>query len=132
MQPQLKAIQLIAAFIKEKIGIAVTLSPLPEDGGTTIEVTAARTVAVSLDRQHQQKALPLLILCKNKDQLTAMDTVAKISNCLSSAAALPSDEDVQILSAVSKSDVNMVDKVGDYWIYSAIVDINIYYELKEK
>lgn len=131
MQPQLKAIQLIAAFIKEKIGIAVTLSPLPEDGGTTIEVTAGRTVAISLDRKHQQKALPLMVLCKNKDQFTAMDTVAKIGNCLSSAAELPSDEDVQLMSAVSKSDVNMVNKVGDYWIYSAIIDINIFYEIKE-
>lgn len=125
MQPQMKTIQLIADYIKEKCGINVTMTALPENGGVTVEMVAGRTNAVSLDRKHQQHTLSLLFMCKNNNQFTAMETVANIGNMLSSATTLPADEDVQLLATVTKSNINKVAYIGDYWIYSLIVDVKV-------
>lgn len=69
--------------------------------------------------------MPLLILSKNKIQGVAMEQLFNIGNLISRATKLPQDECVQLMSATVSTDAATVGKVGDFWIYSMIVDVRI-------
>ena len=73
----------------------------------------------------RDRTLPLLILSKNKIQGVAMEQLFNIGNLISRATKLPQDECVQLMSATVSTDAATVGKVGDFWIYSMIVDVRI-------
>ena len=55
----------------------------------------------------------------------AMEQLFNIGNLISRATKLPQDECVQLMSATVSTDAATVGKVGDFWIYSMIVDVRI-------
>lgn len=125
MTPQKKAIELVLDYIQSKLGYSITTQGLPVGGGISAEVQAAKYNGTTLDRQRQDRTLPLLILSKNKIQGVAMEQLFNIGNLISKATELPQDDSVQLLSASVSTDAAPVGKVGDFWIYSMIVDVRI-------
>lgn len=125
MSPQKKAIELILNFIEDKLGYTIETAGLPVGGGLSAEAQAAKYNGTTLDRQRQDRTLPLLILSKNKIHGVAMEQLFNIGNLISKATELPQDDSVQLLSASVSTDAAPVGKVGDFWIYSMIVDVRI-------
>lgn len=125
MSPQKKAIELILNFIEDKLGYTIETTGLPVGGGISAEVQPAKDNGATLDRQRQDRTLPLLLLSKNKIQCAAMEQLFNIGNLISRAYELPQDECVQLMSANVSTDASPVGKVGDFWIYSMIVDVRI-------
>lgn len=125
MSPQKKAIELILNFIENKLGYTIETTGLPVGGGISVEVQAAKDNGATLNRQRQDRTLPLLLLSKNKTQGVAMEQLFNIGNLISRATKLPQDECVQLMSATVSTDAAPVGKVGDFWIYSMIVDVRI-------
>lgn len=125
MTPQKKAIELVLDYIQSKLGYSITTQGLPVGGGISAEVQAAKDNGATLNRQRQDRTLPLLLLSKNKTQGVAMEQLFNIGNLISKATELPQDDSVQLLSASVSTDAAPVGKVGDFWIYSMIVDIRI-------
>ena len=125
MTPQKKAIELVLDYIQSKLGYSITTQGLPVGGGISAEVQAAKDNGATLNRQRQDRTLPLLLLSKNKTQGVAMEQLFNIGNLISRATKLPQDECVQLLSATVSTDAATVGKVGDFWIYSMIVDVRI-------
>lgn len=125
MSPQKKAIKLILDHIENKLGYRLETIGLPVGGGLSAEAQAAKDNGATLDKQRQDRTLPLLILSKNKIQGVAMEQLFNIGNLISKATELPQDDSVQLLSASVSTDAAPVGKVGDFWIYSMIVDIRI-------
>lgn len=125
MSPQKKAIELILNFIEDKLGYTIETAGLPVGGGLSAEAQAAKYNGTTLDRQRQDRTLPLLILSKNKIQGVAMEQIFNIGNLISRATKLPQDECVQLMSTIVSTDAAPVGKVGDFWIYSMIVDVRI-------
>ena len=125
MSPQKKAIKLILDFIEDKLGYTIETTGLPVGGGISAEVQAAKDNGATLDKQRQDRTLPLLLLSKNKTQSVAMEQLFNIGNLISITNELPQDECVQLMSANVSTDAAPVGKVGDFWIYSMIVDVRI-------
>jgi len=125
MSPQKKAIKLILNFIEDKLGYTIETTGLPIGGGISAEVQAAKDNGATLNRQRQDRTLPLLLLSKNKIQGVAMEQLFNIGNLVSRTNELPQDECVQLMSATVSTDAAPVGKVGDFWIYSMIVDVRI-------
>mgnify|MGYP000250957905 FL=1 len=125
MSPQKIAIRLILNFIEDKLGYTIETTGLPVGGGISAEVQAAKDNGATLNRQRQDRTLPLLLLSKNKTQGVAMEQLFNIGNLISRATKLPQNECVQLMSATVSTDAAPVGKVGDFWIYSMIVDVRI-------
>lgn len=125
MSPQKKAIELILNFIEDKLGYTIETTGLPVGGGISAEVQPAKDNGATLNRQRQDRTLPLLLLSKNKIQGVAMEQLFNIGNLVSRTNELPQDECVQLMSATVSTDAAPVGKVGDFWIYSMIVDVRI-------
>lgn len=125
MSPQKKAIMLILDFIEDKLGYTIETTGLPVGGGISAEVQAAKDNGATLNRQRQDRTLTLLLLSKNKTQGAAMEQLFNIGNLVSRTNELPQDECVQLMSATVSTDAAPVGKVGDFWIYSMIVDVRI-------
>lgn len=125
MSPQKEAIELILNFIEDKLGYTIETTGLPVGGGISAEVQAAKDNGATLNRQRQDRTLPLLLLSKNKTQGVAMEQLFNIGNLLSRTNELPQEECVQLMSATVSTDAAPVGKVGDFWIYSMIVDVRI-------
>lgn len=116
---------LILDFIEDKLGYTIETTGLPVGGGISAEVQAAKDNGATLNRQRQDRTLPLLLLSKNKTQGAAMEQLFNIGNLVSRTNELPQDECVQLMSATVSTDAAPVGKVGDFWIYSMIVDVRI-------
>ena len=92
MTPQKKAIELVLDYIQSKLGYSITTQGLPVGGGISAEVQAAKDNGATLNRQRQDRTLPLLLLSKNKTQGVAMEQLFNIGNLISRATKLPQDE----------------------------------------
>lgn len=125
MSPQKKSIELILNYIESQLGYKIETAGLPVGGGLSAEVQAAKDNGTTLNRQRQDRTLPLLILSKNKIQGVAMEQLFGIGNLLSKTTDLPQDDIVQIISVSVATDASPVGKGGDYWIYSMVVDVRI-------
>lgn len=123
LTPQNMALVAVLDFIKEKLGLDIKVGTLPADGGISAEVAGGYNRTTYLDKQHQRRVLPIMFLSKSLNQLKASDDLYEIENLLSKNDIVST---VQILSATSKS-MTYVGQQGDFWIYSMIVDVEIYY-----
>lgn len=124
MTPQKKAIELVLDYIQDKLGYSITTQGLPAGGGISAEAQASKDNGATLNRQRQDKTLPLLIMSKHKNQSVAMEQLFNIGNLLAKTN-LPQDDIVQIISVSVATDAAPVGKGGDYWIYSMVVDVRI-------
>ena len=74
----------------------------------------------------QKKAIKLILdHIENKLGYRLETTGLPVGGGLSAEAQAAKDNSVQLLSASVSTDAAPVGKVGDFWIYSMIVDIRI-------
>ena len=70
--------------------------------------------------------MTVLFLCKNKSHSTAFDTLCDIGNYLDRLGEVKG-KTVQITGAGVRSGAGLVVKEGDFYIYSMIARIGIYF-----
>ncbi len=123
--PQEAALDIILKLIADNLGYEVKIAPLPPGGGISIQIQSGRNDGSTLDKQRQNRTLTMLFLAKNRDQQSAYTRLCSIGNLLSKTADFPTSDDVQILSAAVSTETGLIDKVGDQWIYSMVIDVKI-------
>jgi hypothetical protein len=126
MQAQMLAIAAIIELIKLSLGHTLIIDALPENGGMSVEIMPGSSGAPSLNLKSQYRTIPLLFMSKFKNQQTSLNNLLEIGNYLSCKVNYLMTG-VQILTANVKTEAALVGKEGDYWIYSMIVEIKIYF-----
>ena len=125
-QPQTEALRLVLSEIEQAEGYIIPLSALPQNGGISAEITGSERKGRNLSLQHGSTDLTVLFLCKDKDQQTAYEKLCKIGNLLDRMKPVEG-ETVQVTGAGVRSGTGLVGKEGDFYIYSMIARIGIYF-----
>ncbi len=126
MTPQREALNIVLDLLKKEKNFKVMPSALPKAGGISAEITGSEVRSRSLNLQHGIANLTVLFLCKDKDHITACDTLYEIGNYLDRLGEVRG-ETVQITAASIGSGAGLVGKEGDFYIYSMIAKIGIYF-----
>ena len=126
MTPQIEALRLVLDEIRTAEGYTIPISSLPQNGGISAEITGSEGKGRNLSLQHGSTDLTVLFLCKDKDQETAYETLCKIGNRLDRMKPIEG-ETVQVTGAGVRSGAGLVGKEGDFYIYSMIARIGIYF-----
>lgn len=125
MSPQKAALTALLEMLEQQLKITVSVDRLPTAGGISAEIQAARNDGCTLDRQRQYRTLPVLFFSKSKNQSDAFECLYAIGNAVSKCVSFPVSDCFQILSAKVSTDVGLMDRIGDYYTYSMIVDVRI-------
>lgn len=104
----------IVTYAKDLTGAKVGV--LPTDEGLVVQLAPSGDGTTYLDGSSSDN-MSLLFLCKNLNQVTAMDTLEIVCNTLTRA------KHAKIYTVVTATRPNYVDKDGDYWIYSCVVNL---------
>ena len=126
MTPQTEALRIILSEIEQAEGYIIPLSALPQNGGVTAEITGSENKGRNLSLQNGSTDLTVLFLCKDIDQQKAYETLYKIGNLLDCLKPIEG-ETVQVTGAGVRSGAGLVGKEGDFYIYSMIARIGIYF-----
>ena len=120
MTAQEKALDAFRAFAENTLSESVTVGLLPQQGGISMQIVAGRREYTSLNRQTRRIIITLDMLCKNKSQSKAYESMCAVANaCDSAELAEP------IVNAQAVSEPVFVGKDGDFWIYSLTVSLRI-------
>lgn len=103
------------------------LGPLGSGPGVVLQLTGGARVDTYLDRS-ELRYLTLLILCKDKSQQAAYDTVCHLSNALLMFSPLPRAGRCQWVKSEVESDPQEVGIVNGMHVYSCVA--RIYYCVK--
>lgn len=126
MTPQSEALKLVLNRLEADIKQKITVSALPQVGGISAEITGGENKGRSLNLQHSSTDLTVLFLCKNKRHGTAFDTLCDIGNYLDRLGEIKG-ETVQVTGAGVRSGAGLVSNDGNFYIYSMIARIGIYF-----
>lgn len=126
MTPQTEAAELVLAHLKEKTGLHIPLSPLPENGGISAEITGSVNHGMNMDLMHGKEALTMLFLCKDLSQKTAYETMCRIGNAINGLTSIQG-ETVEVCGGNVRSGTGLVGMSGEFYIYSLIAEIKIFY-----
>lgn len=126
MTPQSEALKLVLDRLEADIKQKITVSALPQGGGVSAEITGGENKGRSLNLQHGSTDLTVLFLCKNKSHGTAFDTLCDIGNYLDRLGEIKG-ETVQVTGAGVRSGAGLVSNDGNFYIYSMIARIGIYF-----
>lgn len=126
MTPQSEALNLVLDLIKKNTDCKIIASALPKNGGISAEITGSEDKGRSLNLQHGSTDLTVLFLCKNTSQSTAFDTLCNIGNYLNRLGEVKG-KTVQVTGTGVRSGAGLVGKEGDFYIYSMIARIGIYF-----
>ena len=126
MTPQTEALRLVLSEIEQAEGYIIPIASLPQNGGISAEITGSEGKGRNLNLQNGSTDLTVLFLCKNENQDTAYETLCKIGNHLDRMKPIEG-ETVQVTGAGVRSGAGLVGKEGDYYIYSMIARIGIYF-----
>lgn len=126
MTPQSEALKLVLNRLEADIKQKITVSALPQVGGISAEITGGENKGRSLNLQHGSTDLTVLFLCKNKRHGTAFDTLCDIGNYLDRLGEIKG-ETVQVTGAGVRSGAGLVSNDGNFYIYSMIARIGIYF-----
>ncbi len=122
MAIQADIMEALREFSEEAAGEAVTIGPLPADGGIAMQIVTGYGEFTSLNRLNHRRAITVSFLAKNTDQMRAYSVLCDIGNALQTTKTFSAEN---ILSADVKSDSSLVGKDGDYWIYSMTAAVRI-------
>ncbi len=126
MTPQSEALKLVLDRLEADIKQKITVSALLQGGGVSAEITGSENKGRSLNLQHGSTDLTVLFLCKNKRHGTAFDTLCDIGNYLDRLGEIKG-ETVQVTGAGVRSGAGLVSNDGNFYIYSMIARIGIYF-----
>lgn len=97
---------------------------LPANGGTSAEIAPSSSLSRYLDGSSSDM-MSVLILSKHKNQKTALDRLCGICNTLTRQKIISAGRLTAYGITVS-TQPNYVAKENDMWIYSCIINFNIY------
>lgn len=100
------------------------IGQLSENGGTSAEIAPSSSLSRYLDGSSSD-VMSVLILSKHKNQKTALDKLCEICNALTRQKNISTDKLIAYGITVA-TQPNYVSKENDMWIYSCIVNFNIY------
>ncbi len=126
MAPQSEALKLVLDRLEADIKQKITVSALLQGGGVSAEITGGENKGRSLNLQHGSTDLTVLFLCKNKSHGTAFNTLCDIGNYLDRLGEIKG-ETVQVTGAGVRSGAGLVSNDGNFYIYSMIARIGIYF-----
>jgi len=126
MTPQSEALNIVLDLIQKNTSCKTIVTALPKNGGISAEITGSEGKGRSLNLQHGSTDLTVLFLCKNKTQTAALDALCEIGNFLDRLGEVKG-ETVQITGTGVRSGAGLVGKEGDFYIYSMIARIGIYF-----
>lgn len=122
MAVQADIIEFLREFAETAAGEAVTIGPLPANGGIAMQAVTGYGEFTSLNRRNHRRALTVSFLAKNENQLQAYSALCEIGNALQATTKFTA---VNVLSADVKADSSLVGKDGDYWIYSMTAAVRV-------
>ena len=129
MEPQVEMINVVLDAIETNLTLfdIIRINGLPTDGGISCEISPGYNKDIYLNKK-SSKVIPLLFLCKNLNQITALNTLCMIGNYLQGLKEYPNGATFDWLNAEVSSEPSLVGKQDDgKYIYSCIVDITIYF-----
>ena len=128
MEPQTEALNMVIDTLEANITLfdAIKIDRLPTNQGISCEISTGYNKDIYLNKQ-SSKVIPLLFLCKHKDQQVAYDTLCKVGNCLQNLSDYPDGPLFSWEKAEVSSEPSKIGNDGRYYIYSCIVDITIYF-----
>lgn len=129
MEPQVEMINKVLDTIEGNLTLfdTVHIDGLPKNRGISCEIAPGYNKDIYLNKQ-ASKIIPLLFLCKNNNQITALDTLFKIGNYLQRLKVYPNGMSFEWMNAEVSSEPSLIGKQDDgQYIYSCIVDITIYF-----
>ena len=126
MTPQSEALKLVLDRLEADIKQKITVSALLQGGGVSAEITGSENKGRSLNLQHGSTDLTVLFLCKDKTQTAAFDILCDIGNYLDRLGEV-NGKTVQVTGSGIRSGAGLVGKEGDFYIYSMIARIGIYF-----
>jgi hypothetical protein len=104
----------------------ISIDALPENGGLYVEVSPGYNSEEFLNRMNN-KIIPLLFLCKHTDQQTAIGALSDICGYIEKLKAYPQISDFEWLNAVVATEPNKIGRDNGYYIYSCIINIEVYF-----
>lgn len=119
MTPQSRALDTLIRRIRSALGITLYIGALPQNGGISAEIDGGSDSRY-LNNEHGKKTLTVLFLCKDTSSANAYETVTQIGEYI--AAMQQADG---ILGGNIRGDAGLVDKQGDYYIYSIVTEITV-------
>lgn len=125
MTRQSEAVGIVLDELKA-LGIKASLSPLPQDGGVSAEITGSEPKGRRLVIEHGAEDITVLFLCKDVHQQEAYETLCRIGNFLDGYKG-KTGERVQVAGAGVRSGASLVSNDGGFYVYSLIARISIYY-----
>lgn len=129
MQPQVEMMNVVLDELETNLELfdTIKINGLPIGGGISCEISPGYNKSIFLNKQ-SSKVIPLLFLCKSKDQITALDSLSMICNYLQELKAYPNGTTFDWVTAETATEPNLVSKQENgYYIYSCIVNIVIYF-----
>lgn len=124
--PQSAALDIVIDKLNTELGIKIFFGPLPKDGGVTAEINNGVNKGRYLNIEHGKEQLTVLFLCKNTSQFAAFDALNAIANELKSFSPVNGDN-VYVMGVEMRSGVGLVGNDGDFYVYSMIVGIDIFF-----
>lgn len=129
MEPQVEMINKVIDTLETNLTLfdSINIDSLPSCGGISCEISPGYNKDIYLNKQ-SSKVIPLLFLCKDKDQAKVFDTLCKIGNYLQGLKEYPDVTAFEWVNAEVSSEPSKVGQQEDkQYIYSCIVDITIYF-----
>lgn len=129
MTPQVEMIHVVLSDIEANLSLfdRIRMNGLPSEGGISCEINQGYMKDIYLNKK-VSKVIPLLFLCKHKNQITVYDTLCKIGNYLQDLKVYPKGTAFEWLNADVSSEPGLLEKQEDgQYIYSCIINITIYF-----
>ena len=101
-----------------------SIGQLPTSDGLVMQVAPSSNGVQYLDMTSSDN-VSLLFLCKNTSQQTALSNLDSICTILTRTR----HDTQKIYNLTVATSPNYVDKDGDYWIYSCVIDFKIFNEV---
>ena len=101
-----------------------SIGQLSEHGGTSAELAPSSSISRYFDGSSSD-AMAVLILSKHENQKTALDRLCSICNILTRCKTIKSGN-LTAYGITVATQPNYVAKENDMWIYSCIINLNIY------
>lgn len=105
---------------------SISLDTLPEDGGLYCEISPGYNSQEYFNRKNN-KIIPFLFLYKNTDQTVCIDTLSSICNYIEKIKEYPQTSGFVWVNANVATTPNKIGKDERFYIYSCIINIEVYY-----
>lgn len=105
---------------------SISIDTLPDDNGLYAEISPGYNSGEFLNRRNN-KIIPLLFMCKHTDQQICINSLSAICGYIEKLKVYPQASGFKWLNAVVATEPNKLGKDERYYIYSCIINIEVYF-----